>query len=100
MKHFLLVVFCIVGTGILRAQETPQHDQQTSAAPLPAATQLATGVARDWNEKLLQPAQSSPSTATKEYRIGPEDLIEVTVFEVPELSRTVRVSASGDISLP
>src|SRR5262245_7966061 len=35
-----------------------------------------------------------------DYRIGPEDLLEISVFEVPELSRTVRVSASGEISLP
>ena len=99
MKQFLLAVFCLAGTGILQAQETPK-DPQTSAAPLPAATQLATGAAHDWNEKLLETAQSSRSAAKKEYRIGSEDLIEVTVFEVPELSRTVRVSASGEISLP
>lgn len=32
--------------------------------------------------------------------IGASDLLEITVFEVPELSRTVRVSEGGDISLP
>jgi polysaccharide export outer membrane protein len=32
--------------------------------------------------------------------IGPRDLLEVTVFEAPELSRTVRVSDDGTISLP
>ena len=100
MKQFLLAVFCLAGAVILRAQEAPKQEQQTSAAQPPAATQLATGVAHDWNEKLLETAQSSPSTAKREYRIGSEDLIEVTVFEVPELSRTVRVSASGEISLP
>jgi polysaccharide export outer membrane protein len=35
-----------------------------------------------------------------EYRIGAEDLIEVTVFEAPEMNRQLRVSASGEISLP
>jgi polysaccharide export outer membrane protein len=35
-----------------------------------------------------------------DYRIGPEDLLDISVFEVPELSRTVRVSTSGEISLP
>lgn len=42
----------------------------------------------------------APDAALEEYRIGPEDLIEISVFEVPEMSRTVRVSASGLISLP
>ncbi len=33
-------------------------------------------------------------------RIGADDLIGVTVYDSPELTRTVRVSREGDISLP
>lgn len=44
------------------------------------------------------------STAAKsgahDYTIGNGDLIEIAVFDVPELSRDVRVSQSGTISLP
>lgn len=35
-----------------------------------------------------------------DYRIGPLDQIEVSVFQVPDLSRTVRVNSAGEISLP
>ena len=35
-----------------------------------------------------------------EYRIGAQDLVEVSVFGVPDLSRTVRVDADGRVSLP
>lgn len=35
-----------------------------------------------------------------DYRIGPLDQLEVSVFQVPDLSRTVRVNSSGEISLP
>lgn len=35
-----------------------------------------------------------------EYRIGAQDLIEISVFGVPDLSRTVRVNADGRVSLP
>jgi polysaccharide biosynthesis/export protein len=35
-----------------------------------------------------------------EYRIGPSDLLEISVFQVPELSRTVRVNSDGSLSLP
>lgn len=52
------------------------------------------------NQRLLEMAQSSPASRINEYRIGPEDLLEISVFEVPELSRTARVSISGEISLP
>ena len=34
------------------------------------------------------------------YRIGPGDVVEVTVFEMKELNRAVRVSDSGEILLP
>jgi polysaccharide export outer membrane protein len=39
-------------------------------------------------------------TATRDYRIGPEDLLEIQVFGVDQLSRTVRVNTLGYISLP
>jgi polysaccharide export outer membrane protein len=39
-------------------------------------------------------------TGVSEYRVGPQDLIEVRVFQVPDLSRTVRVNSAGQISLP
>jgi polysaccharide export outer membrane protein len=35
-----------------------------------------------------------------EYIIGSEDLLELSVFEQPDLTRTVRVSGDGTISLP
>ncbi|MBI4463252.1 MAG: polysaccharide biosynthesis/export family protein [Acidobacteria bacterium] len=38
--------------------------------------------------------------AQEDYRIGTEDLIDVNVFQVPEMSGTARVSAGGEISLP
>lgn len=38
--------------------------------------------------------------ALEEYRIGPSDLIEISVFQVPDLSKTVRVSAQGALTLP
>jgi polysaccharide export outer membrane protein len=36
----------------------------------------------------------------KDYRVGPNDLIEVEIYEAENLKRTVRVNASGSISLP
>lgn len=39
-------------------------------------------------------------TGTEEYRLNPEDVIEVSVFQVPDLSRTVEVNARGEISMP
>jgi polysaccharide export outer membrane protein len=56
-----------------------------------------------FNESLLaavgrDPTEELPGAA--EYRIGPGDLIQITVFQVEELNRTVRVRPDGAISLP
>jgi polysaccharide export outer membrane protein len=44
--------------------------------------------------------QEETASFVKEYRIGPKDLLEIAVFELPELNQTVRVSEDGSISLP
>ncbi|MEM8976517.1 MAG: polysaccharide biosynthesis/export family protein [Pseudomonadota bacterium] len=59
---------------------------------------------------LSSPASSTPtesvsrnatrSERTAAYRIGPSDVLEVSVFKVPELSKTVQVASLGTISLP
>jgi len=41
-----------------------------------------------------------PNAAAVEYRVGPFDLLEISVFRVPDLSKTVKVTASGEIEMP
>jgi polysaccharide biosynthesis/export protein len=40
------------------------------------------------------------SASLREYRLGTDDVIEIKVFEAPELDGKLRVSASGEISMP
>jgi len=57
----------------------------------------------DWNQRLqelMQSAESPAAVSTDEYRIGPYDLLEITIFQAPEMNRQVRVSASGEITIP
>ena len=46
----------------------------------------------------IAPIVNRPSV--RDYRIGPEDLLEIQVFGVDQLTRTVRVNSHGLISLP
>lgn len=49
----------------------------------------------------VMPAASASPTALADYRIGPLDLIDVTVFQEPELSpKKLQVDAAGRIALP
>lgn len=45
-------------------------------------------------------ALSSKRDPHRDYKIGPEDLLEITVFDVEKLYKIVRVSSQGNISLP
>ena len=49
---------------------------------------------------LPAPQFDAVSSAQAEYRIGPLDLLEISVFQVPELSKTVNVGANGEVALP
>lgn len=42
----------------------------------------------------------SPNIEASDYKLGPGDLLRITVFGSPELSNEVRVSDSGNISYP
>jgi polysaccharide biosynthesis/export protein len=61
----------------------------------PGATLAATGALQ--NAAAAVPAGQPDAAA---YKIGPQDVIDVSVFMVPELSKTVQVSDAGTISLP
>jgi len=43
---------------------------------------------------------SSSSVTDPNYILGPEDVLEIEVFNVPELKETVRVAADGEVALP
>lgn len=43
---------------------------------------------------------SAPAPVSSEYRIGPDDQLDILVFDVPDLTRTVQVDTSGSFALP
>jgi polysaccharide biosynthesis/export protein len=75
-----------------------------AAAPAQVLSTFRGVTTDDYNQRLVQLRQSlaapAANSAAQDYRIGPEDLLEISVFEAPELNRAVRVSATGEISLP
>lgn len=55
---------------------------------------------KEMNEKILASALSSRRDFYRDYKIGPDDLLEISVFEDEKLNKTVRVSSQGNVSLP
>ena len=59
--------------------------------------------AQQINERLEESrktlSRTLPEPKEAEARIGPDDVLDITVFEAPELNCTLRVSANGEISL-
>jgi polysaccharide export outer membrane protein len=82
-------------------QEVVSTPQSANQNQNPSQPKLET--TEDWNRRLtelLDSNRSAPAATAQEYRIGPEDVLNINVFEAQELNREVRVSASGEISLP
>lgn len=77
LRKLLLRLIPIAGSSLLAACATP-----LPSAPLPGADPIALNLGRP------------------EYRIGPNDLLAITVFQVSDLDRQVRVTNSGQITLP
>src|SRR5579863_530239 len=53
-----------------------------------------------WQLPAQQTASKVTPRAESSLHLGPGDLVEISVYNVPDLSAKTRVSASGDISLP
>lgn len=115
---FVLVAITLVA-GIARAQQpTPQSQPGQSmpaaepAAQVPAAqpvsqaaesaSQSATGTSTGTSTGNQAKAPDSKDVPDQSAltRLGPGDLIEVNVYNVPELATKARVSNSGDVYLP
>ena len=58
-----------------------------------------TGTPQQANERIKTLGEASKSSP-HEYTIGYGDVLSISVFDVPELTREVRVSQSGTISVP
>ena len=69
--------------------------RMSSELTLGAAPAPASAAAID-----IAPSTQPAVLTLRDYRIGPEDLLEVQVFGVDQLTRTVRVNGRGMISLP
>ena len=93
VQAILGLAFFLIAASTL-AQALPNDNGQSS---------LKAQTAAEINQRLQQANEKLAGTTTEsetsDSRIGPDDLLNISVFEAPEMNSTVRVSASGEISL-
>lgn len=75
---------CLLVGGSASAQELAATATPATATPATKATNIETAIVNNEND----------------YRIGAEDLLDISVWKNPELSRTVPVRPDGKVSLP
>ncbi len=73
------------------AQQDHKNDKKD--APVTTARNTASPV------ELAKP-DSAPATTDSSYQIGPEDVLDISVWKEPDVSRVVPVRPDGRISLP
>ncbi len=86
-------VALLIGLLPAKAQQ-PAADREHAPASVTEAAQTPD------HARLRSPLSGESNDIAGETRIGPDDLLEITVFGAEELDRVVRVSSAGEISLP
>jgi polysaccharide export outer membrane protein len=100
----LLALGIFFSGGMLPSVDLRAQDYQVAPKSQSAEESAATAEStEDYNRKLERLREQFAETRerqTGDYRIGPQDLLDINIFEAPELNRTVRVSENGEVSLP
>lgn len=99
----LVAVAAFAQTG--SANMAPMGPAANSTPIVVPATQSASPVTGGFSSvpavESHQAADGSiPTSIGADYKIGPNDLLDIEVFGVEELKRTVRVNSTGHVSLP
>lgn len=90
-------------TPMVGAQQPLQMSNQQSRVVLGApSAPLGSNPAEDEGAAITGEPQPLASLAVvgSDYRITPNDLLEFDVYGIPDMKRSVRVNASGQVSLP
>ena len=97
LRRSFLCILQVLILGLCGAGFSAQRlSAQTPAAPdTPPPSAAATQ-----GDAAATPSASHPLLANSSMKLGPGDLVEISVFGVPDLSTKSRVSGSGDIYMP
>ena len=82
-------------------QSRAQNAEEKPPSEVPQAVQIPTVNTDATTGKAAgNPDQPPSAVVDPDYVLGPEDVVNIDVFNVPELSKSVRIANDGAISLP
>jgi polysaccharide biosynthesis/export protein len=88
----VVLALAAAGTASLLGQDLER------VAPIPSTTRTEAKQTPPSTQRV--PTDTADRGASSDYQIGPEDVLQITVFDVPDLNQTVRVANDGTIALP
>ena len=101
---FLVLLACcslaLAGCGASLSTEFTALDTPSSEAANPPSGLSARGAGGAPLAQAADKLTSAAKPGTAGYKIGPLDMIEFSVYKVPDLTRTVQVSEGGTVNLP
>jgi polysaccharide biosynthesis/export protein len=91
-----VALFTVVDPGDVQAQATAEVSRPNLKAPVSTAPAASTSPSATSDI----PASSIQTFGSDEYVINPEDVLDVYVYDVPELSREYTVNSAGNVTVP
>lgn len=81
---------------------TPKYAISLLAAAflLPYSAAQGTAATAALQAQAISASTSAPDVGEEQFRIGPDDVLAISVWKEPDITRTVPVRADGKISLP
>lgn len=73
---------------------------QSTASAAPAFSASSAEQQQMIEQRIIQSALDQKNKSQANYKIQPGDLIEITVFKEPDMSRTLRISGNGTVTFP
>jgi polysaccharide export outer membrane protein len=67
----------------------------TAEVPRPIKTRASPGLVKE-----IRSLESRSTPGSDGYRIGPQDVLDISVYQAPDLAKTVQVAETGTVNLP
>jgi len=98
--HTFLIASFLVGAAAAQQPANPSATPSITPSELPAAQPASQAAISASGAIKTDDATKDNSDQSTQVKLGTRDLIEINVYNVPELTSKVRVSNSGDVYLP